>query len=38
MTLDAAKARIQLLGATQTGDYLIFNQTTAEKISLRVGL
>jgi hypothetical protein len=38
MTMDDAKARIQLLGATQPGDHLIFNQKTAEKISLSVGL
>jgi hypothetical protein len=37
MTLNDAKARIQQLGATEPGDYLIFNQTTAEKITSKAG-
>jgi hypothetical protein len=37
MTLNDAKARIQQLRATTPGDYLIFNQTTAEKIALSAG-
>jgi hypothetical protein len=36
-TLDAAHARIQQLGASEPGDYLIFNQKTAKKIPLKVG-
>jgi hypothetical protein len=36
-TFNDAKARIQQLGATQPGDYLILNQKTAEKIPLRAG-
>lgn len=35
-TLDDAKVRVQKLGATQPGDYLIFNQNTVQSISLTV--
>jgi hypothetical protein len=37
LTLNDAKTRIQHLGATAPGDYIIFNQTTAEKITLKAG-
>ncbi len=36
MTLDGAEARIQELGAAEPGEYLIFNQKTCGRISLRV--
>ena len=36
MTLDEAEARVQELGAAQPGEYLIFNQKTCGRISLRV--
>ena len=35
-TLDNAKVRVQELGATQPGEYLIFNQNTVQSISLTV--
>jgi hypothetical protein len=36
MTLDDAEARVQGLGAAEPGEYLIFNQKTCGRISLRV--
>jgi hypothetical protein len=36
MTLDGAEARVQELGAAESGEYLIFNQETCGRISLRV--
>jgi hypothetical protein len=36
MTLDDAEARVQELGAAEPGEYLIFNQKTCGRISLRV--
>ena len=36
MTLDNAEARVQDLGAAEPGEYLIFNQKTCGRISLRV--
>ena len=36
MTLDDAEARVQELGAAEPGEYLIFNQITCGRISLRV--
>ena len=36
MTLDDAEARVQELGAAELGEYLIFNQKTCGKISLRL--
>jgi hypothetical protein len=35
-TLDEAKARVEELGKTQPGHYLIFSQTTGHKITLVV--
>lgn len=37
LTLDGAKARIQELGATEPGDFFIFNHKSTEKVELRVG-
>ena len=36
MTLDDAEARVQERGAPEPGEYLIFNQKTCGRISLRV--
>ncbi len=36
MTLDDAEARVQERGAAEPGEYLIFNQKTCGRISLRV--
>jgi hypothetical protein len=36
MTPDDAEARVQELGAAEPGEYLIFNQKTCGRISLRV--
>jgi hypothetical protein len=36
-TFADAQAQIQQLGATQPGDYFIFNQTTAEVVVLKAG-
>ncbi len=36
MTLHDAEARVQELGAAEPGEYLIFNQKTCGRISLRV--
>jgi hypothetical protein len=36
MTLDDAKGRVQELGAAEPSEYLIFNQETCGRISLRV--
>jgi hypothetical protein len=35
-TLDEAKARVQDLGASNPGEYLIFSHKTGHKISIRV--
>lgn len=35
-TLEDAKVRVQELGASHPGEYLIFSQKTGHKISLRV--
>ena len=35
-TLDAAKIRVQSLGATFPGQYMIFSQKTGNKISITV--
>ena len=37
MTLDDAEVRVQELGAAEPGEYLIFNQKTCGRISLRLG-
>jgi len=36
MTLDDAEVRVQELGAAEPGEYLIFNQKTCGRISLRL--
>jgi hypothetical protein len=38
MTLDDAEVRVQELGAAEPGEYLIFDQKTCSRISLRVEL
>ncbi len=36
VTLDDAKARIQQHGAKQPGDYFIFDQSTGDRIRLKI--
>jgi hypothetical protein len=35
-TLDAAKARVQELGKTQPGEYMIFSQITGHKLTITI--
>jgi hypothetical protein len=35
-SLDQAKARVQELGASEPGEYLIFSQKTGHKVSIKV--